>query len=156
VLAVDGTEAEIIIGDQLGFSVITTVENVVQESIQFLDTGAQLRLTPRITGNGYVLMRIHPELSEGVVQFGIPSKSTAQVTSEVLIKDGDTLLIGGLIRERVEKSRKGVPFLKDLPLLGLLFGSTASKTSRSELIVLITPHILDPGETISYRVPANP
>jgi len=149
-LAVDGTEAEIIIGGQLGFSVVTTFENTVMQSVEFLDTGAQLRITPTITGDQYVMMQIHPELSNGVIQEGLPSKTTAEVTTDVLVKDGQTLLIGGLITEREEKIRKGIPLLKSIPLLGMFFGQTVTTIEKSELIALITPRIIEPGETIDY------
>ncbi|MFH1277600.1 MAG: secretin N-terminal domain-containing protein [Candidatus Eisenbacteria bacterium] len=148
-LAIDGRQAEIIIGGQLGFSVVTTVENTVIQSVQFLDTGAQLRITPIITDDGYILMKIHPELSDGVVEEGLPSKTTTEVSTEVLVKDGHTLLIGGLIREREEENRKGIPVLRRIPILGNLFGSTVIAKSKSELITLITPHILEPGEAVA-------
>ncbi len=147
-LVVDGKEAQIIIGGQLGFSVVTTVENTVIQSVQFLDTGAQLRLTPTIAGDGFIQMKIHPEISSGLIDEGLPSKTTAEVTTEVLVKDGQTLLIGGLIRERDETTSKGIPFLRRIPVVGKLFGSTTSSKSRSEMITLITPRILAPGETV--------
>ncbi len=151
VLATDGVDAEIIIGGQLGFSVVTTVENTVIQSVEFLDTGAQLRITPTITGDGQVLMEIHPELSDGVIQNGLPSKSTTQVSSHVLIPDGKTLFIGGLIRERAEKIRKGVPLLVDIPVLGYLFGRTSHAVRKSEIVVLITPHVVPLGAEVPYE-----
>jgi type II secretory pathway component GspD/PulD (secretin) len=149
-LAVDGTEAEIISGGQLGFSVVTTVDNTVIQSVEFLDIGAQLRITPTITADGYILMKIHPELSDGVVEEGLPSKTTAEVTTEVLVKNGDTLFIGGLIRERTEEIRRGIPLLVRIPLLGALFGKTIHTTIKSELIALITPTIIEPGDGVEY------
>jgi type II secretory pathway component GspD/PulD (secretin) len=145
ILATDGTAAHIIIGDELGFPVITTVENTVIQSIQFLSVGAQLRITPTIADDGNVLMEVHPELSNGVVQQGIPSKTTAEVTTKAMIRDGQTLLIGGLIRERDEKTRSGVPILMNLPVIGALFGKTTHTIQKSELITLITPHIVTPA-----------
>ena len=145
-LAVDGIPAEIIVGDQLGFSVVTTVNQTVIQSVQFLDTGAQLRITPTITADGYVLMTIHPELSDGKIEQGLPSKTTAQVTTDALVKDGQTLFVGGLIRERDEEVRSGIPGLMRIPILGRLFGRTTQTTRRSELVTLITPYILEPGE----------
>jgi type II secretory pathway component GspD/PulD (secretin) len=148
-VATDGTEAEIVIGGQLGFYVVTTVENTVMQSVQFLDTGAQLRLTPKITGDGFVRMKIHPELSDGVIDKGLPSKTTAEVTTDVLVADGQTLFIGGLIRERDEAIRKGIPLLSRLPLIGALFGRTTHSTQRSELITLIKLRIIEPGESLT-------
>lgn len=151
ILAVDGSDAEIIIGGQLGFPVVTTVENTVLQSVEFLDVGTQLTVTPTIAADGYVLMRIHPELSDGVVQNGLPSKTTTQVSSEVLIRDGHTLLIGGLIRERTETDRRGIPILNRIPIIGGLFGKTVQTVDRSELITLITPRIVRPGEHVAYE-----
>jgi type IV pilus assembly protein PilQ len=147
-VATDGTEAQIIVGGQLGFLVVTTVENTIMQSVEFLDTGAQLKLTPTITGDGYVRMKVHPELSDGAITAGLPSKTTAEVTTDVLVRDGQTLFIGGLIRERDETSRSGIPLLSRIPYLGALFGRTTHSTSRSELITLITLHILAPGEEL--------
>jgi type II secretory pathway component GspD/PulD (secretin) len=150
VLAIDGADASIIIGGQLGFSVVTTVDNTVIQSVEFLDTGAQLRITPTITSDSQVLMQIHPELSDGVIQNGLPSKSTTQVSSQVLIPDGQTLFIGGLIRTRDELVRKGVPVLVRLPVLGGLFGRTSHTVRKSEIVVLITPHIVPAGAYVPY------
>jgi len=150
-LAVDGADARIIIGGQLGFFVTTTVENTILQSVQFIDTGTQLRITPTIAGDGFVRMTIHPELSDGAIDNGLPSKLTTEVTTEVLIRDGQTLLIGGLIREREEVIRKGIPVLMHLPVLGRLFGSTSRSLIRSELIALITPHVIPTGGDVPYE-----
>jgi len=147
VMAIDGMAAMVQIGGQLGFTVRTIVDNTVIESVQFLDTGAQLSITPLITSDGFVQMRIHPELSDGVVQEGLPSKTTTQVTSNVLVRDGETIFIGGLIREREETVRKGIPGLMNIPIVGGLFGRSELHVQKSEIIVLITPHILKPGES---------
>ena len=150
-LVMDGTQAEIIIGGELGFPVVTTVENTVIQSVQFLSVGAQLKLTPTITDDGFIMMKVHPELSDGVVQQGIPSKSTAEVTTEVLVRDGQVLFIGGLIRDRDEKTRKGIPVLVRIPILGPLFGRTVHSRQKSELITLITPRIVAPGAAVDIH-----
>lgn len=149
-LTVDGTSAEIIIGEQIGFRVVTTVENVVMETVQFLDVGVKMQIVPIITEDGYILMKVKPELSSGQVEAGLPSKTTAQVATDVLVKDGQTLLIGGLLQEREEKSESGIPILRRIPLLGWFFGEHVVEKSKSELITLITPRILQPGESVDY------
>jgi type II secretory pathway component GspD/PulD (secretin) len=150
-LVTDGDEARIIIGDQLGFPVVSTVDNTVIQNVQFLDVGTKLIVTPTIAGDGYLQLEVHPELSNGVIQNGLPSKSTSEVTTRVLIKDGQSLVIGGLIRERDERSRKGIPVLMNLPLVGPIFGRATKQVVRSELITVITPRIVQPGETIPYE-----
>ncbi len=151
VLTVDGQKAEIIIGGQLGFPVVTTVENTVIQSVEFLDVGTQLVLTPTITEDGFVLMEIHPELSDGKVEAGLPSKTTTEVTTKVLVKDGQTIFVGGLIRDRNETTRNGIPLLMSIPLLGHLFGKTTHSVEKSEIIALITPHIVEAGAEVAYR-----
>jgi type II secretory pathway component GspD/PulD (secretin) len=150
-LVTDGDEARIIIGDQLGFSVVSTVDNTVIQNVEFLDVGTKLIVKPTISSDGYLQLDIHPELSNGVIQNGLPSKSTSEVTTRVLVKDGQSLVIGGLIRERDERSRKGIPLLIDIPLIGPLFGRTTKQKIRSELITVITPHIVGPGQPAPYE-----
>jgi len=150
-LVTDGDEARIIIGDQLGFSVVSTVDNTVIQNVEFLDVGTKLIVKPTISSDGFLQLDIHPELSNGVIQNGLPSKSTSEVTTRVLVKDGQSLVIGGLIRERDERSRKGIPILIDIPLLGPIFGRTTKQKIRSELITVITPHIVAPGEPAPYE-----
>jgi general secretion pathway protein D len=68
------------------------------------------------------------------------------VTTDALVRDGQTLFVGGLIRERDEEIRRGIPGLMRIPILGRLFGKTSKTTRRSELVTLITPHIMEPGQ----------
>jgi type II secretory pathway component GspD/PulD (secretin) len=146
VVVVDGTEADIMIGGQLGFPVSRQFENTLIQSVEFLDTGTQLIVTPTISDDGFVRLAIHPELSDGQVQEGLPSKTTTEVSTEVLVRDGSTLVIGGLIRTREERSRRGIPLLVRIPVIGALFGRTVTSSQRSEIITLIRPRILRPGE----------
>ncbi|MCC7201524.1 MAG: hypothetical protein IT393_02515 [Nitrospirae bacterium] len=151
-LALDNREAEIIIGGRLGFRVTTTVNQVTTESIEFLDVGTMLKLTPRISDDGYILLSIHPEVSEGVVDQGLPSETTTEVTTRVIIKDGESIFIGGLIRDRKEKTIQQVPLLGAIPFLGPLFRNTTDSVSRTETVVMITPHIVDAGNSAIIRM----
>jgi type IV pilus assembly protein PilQ len=141
-LALDNKEATIIIGEKLGYYVTTATEATVLQSVEFLDTGTQLILTPRIIDDDRVIMKIHPEVSDGIVIDGLPSKNTAEVTTSLMAPDGGTIFIGGLIRDRKEDIKDRVPVLGSIPLLGALFSKTTNITSRTEIIVLITPHIV--------------
>lgn len=149
-LVTDGASAKILIGGELGFPVVSTIDNTVIQSVEFLDTGTQLVVTPTVAGDGYVRMEVHPELSDGVVTDGLPSKTTTEVSTDVLVRDGQTLVIGGLIREREETSRRGIPFLMRLPILGGFFGRTVTTVQRTELITLITPRIADGGHVAEW------
>jgi type II secretory pathway component GspD/PulD (secretin) len=148
ILAVDNQEAEIIIGDRLGFRITTTTETSSLESVEFIDVGTQLTLTPQISDDGLVLLEVHPEVSSGIISAaGLPSESTAEATTHMLVRDGQTIVLGGLLKEGESERVLKVPLLGDIPWLGHLFRRTKKSTSRSELIVLITPHIVGPEPT---------
>jgi type II secretory pathway component GspD/PulD (secretin) len=140
-LALNHKPAQIVIGGRLGFRVTTTIDQVTTESVEFLDIGTQLRLTPHIDKDGNIMMDIHPEVSDGTITAGLPTKTTTEVTTTLVAKDGQTIFIGGLIREREEEIRTQVPGLGSVPLLGYPFRRTEIKTTNNEIIVLITPHL---------------
>jgi type IV pilus assembly protein PilQ len=141
-LALDNKEATIIIGEKLGYYVTTATEATVLQSVEFLDTGTQLKLTPHIINDDTVILKIHPEVSDGIVIDGLPSKTTAEVTTSLMAPNGGTIFIGGLIRDRKEDIKNRVPLLGKIPLLGALFSKTTNITARTEIVVLITPHII--------------
>lgn len=142
-LALDNREAEIIIGGRLGYRVTTTINQVTTESVEFLDIGTMLKITPRISDDGIILLSIHPQVSDGVIEQGLPTETTTEVTTKVLIRDGESIFIGGLIRDRKEKAVQQIPILGDIPIIGNLFRKTTDSISRTETIVMITPHIVD-------------
>lgn len=142
VLALDNEKAEILIGQSLGYKVMTYSGTSQSESVQFLEAGKRLSFTPHITRDGYVLMDIHPEVSEGSIENNVPNKVTTEATTKILVRDGQTIVIGGLIRNSLERSENGIPFLMDVPIFGSLFRSTTVTPKRYELIVFITPHII--------------
>ena len=144
-LAVEDQESSVIVGDRRGYSVITTINQVTSESIEFLESGVILRVTPSVDAHGKILMDIHPEVSTGVIDplTGIPSQSTTEVTTRMIVPDGQTIFVGGLIKHRVEESKKGIPIVSRVPGLGRLFSSRENNKTNTETIVLITPTILD-------------
>lgn len=141
-LTVEDKEAEVLIGDRLGFRVTTTINQVTTESVEFIDSGVILRFTPSVDRQGRVLIEIHPEVSTGVVTDGIPSVTTTEVTTRLLAEDGEQVFIGGLIRDRSTESRRGVPFLSSIPFLGMLFARSEWTNVSTETVVIVTPHIL--------------
>ncbi|MHC4943432.1 MAG: hypothetical protein ACYTG7_10480 [Planctomycetota bacterium] len=149
VLTLNKQKAEIMIGGRLGYFGTSVVsDGIAQQSVEFLETGTQLRFRPFISGDGFVRLEIHPERSNGIVDptTGLPSENTSEVTTNIMVKDGDTVVIGGLIEEKDSIIEKSVPFLGSIPVLGRLFKYTENSTERTEIITLITPHILDPAE----------
>jgi len=143
-LALEDQEAEAIIGDRLGYNVTTTVDNVTTTSTEFLESGVILRVKPSVDEQGRILLEIHPEVSTGSVsQDGVPNQTTTEVTTSMLVDSGQTVFIGGLIRQTAEQTREGVPVLGDIPGVGLLFSNRSISSVNTELIVLITPYIID-------------
>ena len=141
-LALDNKEARIIIGGKLGYNVVTTVENTVMQSVEFLDTGTQLVLTPHIVDDHSVIMEIFPRISDGSIVNGLPTETTTEVSTSLMAPDGGTIFIGGLINDRKEDVTTRVPGLGAIPILGALFRKTNNITVRTETIILITPHII--------------
>ncbi|MDJ0739704.1 MAG: hypothetical protein QNJ91_08300 [Gammaproteobacteria bacterium] len=143
-LAMEDREAQTVVGTRLGFRVTTTINQVTSESIEFLETGIILKVTPSVDRHGMILLDIHPEVSDGTVSDdGIPSKTTTQLSTRMLVPDGQTVFLGGLIRRNVNESREGVPVLGDLPGIGLLFSNRSENVTATEIVVLITPRVID-------------
>jgi len=142
--------AEIQIGEQKGYVSTTVTETASTQAVQFLDVGALLRLRPFISTDGMIRMELHPELSDGSVKtesgFTLPEKSVTQVTTNIMVRDGCTVVIGGLMRENLATTRSQIPLLGNLPWVGFLFRTSTESTERHEVLVLITPHIIyEPG-----------
>ncbi len=146
VVALNGEEARIIVGGRLGYVTVVTTETTTLEEVQFLDTGTQLRFRPHISDDGWIRMDVHPQNSTGIVDpvSGIPSETTTEITTSVLMRDGQTLVIGGLISESVQTAHSQVPLLGSFPIVGALFRRSRESVVRSEMVILLTPHILDP------------
>jgi type IV pilus assembly protein PilQ len=138
--------AEIQIGEELGYVSTTITETSSTQSINFLDTGALLRIRPFIGNDGLIRLEVHPELSTGAVEekagMAIPNKQVTQVTTNVLCPDGCTVIIGGLIREDLQTTTTQIPLLGNLPWVGPAFRQKTEKVDRNEVIVLITPRIV--------------
>lgn len=136
-------KAELIIGERLGYKTSTFNGTQTIENINFLEVGTKLVLRPFVAQDGLVRMEIHPERSDGTInEAGLPQSRTTEVTSNVMIRDGSTIVIGGLIEEQANQSQSRVPGLGALPVVGNLFKNKTNDTTRTELIVLITPRII--------------
>ncbi len=144
VLAVNGQEARIQVGQQLGFRVLTTTETSTMESINFLDTGVVLSVTPRVTRDGRILMHVRPEVSKGKVNpnTGLPEQDTTHVDSSVMLPDGRGMVVGGLIQETDIEDQEKVTVLGDLWVVGRLFRHKKVKKERKEIIIVLLPRIV--------------
>jgi type IV pilus assembly protein PilQ len=144
ILAVNKQEGFVQIGQRLGYVNQTTQNQSgsTTQAVDFLDTGTVLTFRPYIGDDGYIRMDIFPKDSSGVVANNLPQENVTQVRTNVIVKEGETIVIGGLFRDVVNTSRSQVPILGDIPLVGALFRGTTDITQRQEVIVLLTPHII--------------
>lgn len=146
IMALDGQMARLQVGDRLGFRITTTTETSSLQSVEFLEVGTVLEVTPHIADDGLIRMELHPKVSNGVVSAqGLPNESTSEVETEMYVEDGATIVIGGLLNATKGRVRSQIPILGDLPLIGWLFGRNGWIDDKSELVVLITPHIVGPN-----------
>jgi type IV pilus assembly protein PilQ len=153
ITTLDNRQAEILVGDRVPIRIIDVSAvggaaggtNVPRATVQFQQTGINLRVTPHVTANRQILMEVHAERSSvqpASVDIGYTFQ-TQQADNQILVNDGETAVIGGLTVTEVIVSKSGIPFLVDLPILGKLFGFTSQTETRRDLLILITPHIID-------------
>jgi general secretion pathway protein D len=149
VLALNNEEARILVGSQVPFnsSIQTGLNVVVAQQVQFQSVGTQLTIIPTVNKDGYVTFRMLQEVSQltnQVVQSALnaPVISTREAETSAIVKNGNTIIIGGLIGETQTVGQSGVPILQDIPLLGGLFRSRRSIRQRTELAIFVTPHIV--------------
>jgi type II secretory pathway component GspD/PulD (secretin) len=148
VLTLDKQEGKVHIGETIyfeGTNTATATTNTV--TVNSLDTGVTLDFKPYIGDDGYIRMEIDPSDSTPVGQAtlanGLPPNVNAnEVTANIMVKDGHTVMIGGLFSDNSSSNKSQVPFLGDLPLAGALFKQQADNTDRKEIIFLLTPHIV--------------
>ncbi|HMB95138.1 MAG TPA: hypothetical protein VKK61_03785 [Tepidisphaeraceae bacterium] len=151
ILTLNKQKGEVIVGKETGYLTTTTTETTSTQTIQFLDTGTRLIFRPYIGDDGYIRMEIHPEDSDGGLQTAanLPFKTTTEVTSNVMVKDGHTIVIGGLFREESQSTKSQIPVLGNLPWIGPAFRQQTDTTKRDELIILLTPHIVKDDDAYS-------
>ena len=152
IAVLNNEEARILIGRREAF--ITTTVTQAQstattaESVQFVDVGVKLFVTPVINAEGFVTLKIRPEVSSVVNTLTtstgnkIPIVETSEAETKVMVKDGRTLVIGGLMKDETVKSHSRVPVMSDIPILGMAFRNTSDRIQKTELVILLTPHVI--------------
>ncbi|MHC5109913.1 MAG: secretin N-terminal domain-containing protein [Planctomycetota bacterium] len=143
ILALNKQKGQVIVGRRDGYLTTTVTETQTVQTVEFLVTGTQLIFRPYIGDDDYVRMELHPEDSVGFVSAqGLPSEQTTEVTTNVIVKDGQTILIGGLFREVTSSTHQQVPGVGNIPLLGSVFKAQNDNTDREEVIILLTVKII--------------
>ena len=152
VLVLNNQTAKLEVGDQVPIitqTATSTIDTNAPEvnSVQYLATGVILQVTPRVNKGGQVMMDIDQEVAEPTTTtsstINSPTISQREIVSSVSVADGETVALGGLFSNQVSKTKSGIPWLQDIPYLGHLFTNTGDSVNRDELMVLITPHVVD-------------
>jgi len=166
ITVVDREEAKILVGAKEVYvtSEVTTTSGGTYHTtdhVQFVDVGVALTVTPIINNAGFVTMKIKPEVSttdatktvqltnpDGSTRTIVPYVTTSEADTTVVVKDNTTLVIGGLMKDTVVDYKEKVPFLGDIPLLGKLFSTSGKNKEKTELVIFLTPHIIE-GDRIT-------
>ena len=144
---VDNHRARIQVGEKTPVRVLDagTGNTQAQATVQYEDTGIILDVTPHITNNSQILLDVSAERSG--IQTEIPNVGFTFLKqigeTRLLLDDGETMVIGGLTLSQVDRSETGIPLLMDIPVIGALFRTTKSQERKTDLIILVTPHIID-------------
>ncbi|WP_284948112.1 type II secretion system secretin GspD [Acidisoma cladoniae] len=153
-MVLDNQTAHLQVGDLVPYLTSSSQSAIannapVINSVSYQPTGVIMNVTPRVNSGGLVTLDISQEVSAidaavttSTTGISSPTFSERSVTSRVVIQDGQTVGLAGLITDNASKSNAGIPFLKDIPILGLLAGTQNNQRTRTELLVLITPHVL--------------
>ena len=169
IVTLDNRKAEILVGQEIPIRVLDVgtqgqgagagaqANAIPRATVQLKEVGIILSVTPHITNNRHILLDLHAENSDAQLASSdvgfIFGKQRAD--NQLLVKDGETAVIGGLTVTQVTSSKSGIPLLVDLPLIGRLFGTTRTSEQKRDLLILVTPHIIDEGErTLTARANA--
>ena len=150
ILVSDNREARIQVGQQVPIITAETYGSTTvapQRTVQYKDIGIILKVKPQINAGGLVALEVSQEVStfETLTLYSNETQiilDKTEASSNLVVQDGQTIIIGGLIREDSTRDGSGIPFLRNIPVLGYLFGNTHRKKTRTELIILLTPHVI--------------
>lgn len=148
IVTLDGTEAKILIGSSEPYEVFhfNQFGNVESKEIKFVEVGIKLIVTPKIAQDGFITMNIHPEISSprtGTVTNAL-AIDTTEATTVMMVKDGNTVVLGGLIKDNKETHIAKIPILGDIPVIKHIFRNTYTTTNKKEIVIFITPRIISP------------
>lgn len=156
IAVVNNEEAVVMVGERQAYVTGTTSQSgestITSDSVEFVDVGVKLRVVPTINRDGYITMKIKPEISsvidtlitgsEDEPRSIIPIIATSEAETTVKVKDGTTIMIAGLRRNINSRDTLGIPYLSKIPVVGMLFQNRDSRQRQTEIIVFLTPHII--------------
>ncbi len=145
-LVLNRQKANLLVGERKGYVSTTQTDTASTQTIEFLETGTQLSVRPFISEDNIVRMEIKPSISTGevaqIAEFVVPNEQTEEVTTNVMVASGQTVVLGGLFKEETTITRQQVPYLGDIPLAGNAFKGKSDVVTRNEFIFLITPTVM--------------
>ncbi|HOW27206.1 MAG TPA: type IV pilus secretin PilQ [Elusimicrobiota bacterium] len=144
IITLNNQEAKIQVGSKIPFSITSVAATgVATQSFQFVESGIILVVKPTVSADNRIRVKLKPEVNiPGATSAAGTTINTRNAETEVLIRDGETLVIGGLIDEQIRESASKVPLLGDIPVLGIFFRNTSDNKSRTELLIFVTPRII--------------
>lgn len=165
ITAINNKEAKILVGSTEPYVTSTTTTTAsgpgtTAESVNFIEVGVKLFVTPTVHNDGFITMKIKPEVSSKTKTYKsssgneIPIVETSEAETTVVVKDGVTIVIGGLIKENNERTTTKVPVLGDIPVVGAAFRSQSNKLDKTEIVIFLTPHIVN-GDVDMYSESSN-
>ncbi|HSR35986.1 MAG TPA: type II secretion system secretin GspD [Desulfurivibrionaceae bacterium] len=161
ILVLNNEEASVNVGDQV--PIVTTATErtgtdtpVIDKTVQYKDTGTLLTVRPRINYDGVIILDVNQQVSQASTTdtSGIdsPTISTREIKTKLAVKNGQSILMGGLIRKDGNVSANKVPLVGDIPLLGWLFKHQSDETTKTELLVMITPHVIESEDVLDQYI----
>ena len=155
VATIEGQKATIVIGKEEYYVIVTGAAPYSYGQLERIPFGVSLHIVPYISDKGEITVEIQPEVSDvvGTGPTGLPVVSRRAVSTKIRVKDGETIVIGGLLQKNESISKRKIPLLGDIPILGLLFSRTDKRVDEVETVIFITPHILteEAGEARSEK-----
>jgi type II secretory pathway component GspD/PulD (secretin) len=156
IITLDNMEAKILIGSSEPYEIFhyDAEGHVTGKEIKFVEVGIKLTVTPKISKDGFIMMNIRPEVSSPRIGTATTSLAvdTTEANASMIVKDGQTLVMGGLIKDNKEKHVAKIPFLGDIPFIKWAFRNTYDVVNKKEIIIFITPKIISPEQKSSTGV----
>lgn len=160
IVTLDNTEAKILIGSSEPYEIFNYDKDgrVTGKELKFVEVGIKLVVTPKIAEDGFITMSIHPEVSSpriGTVTSAL-AIDTTEATTVMTVKDGNTVVLGGLIKDNKETHIGKIPLLGDIPLIKYMFRNTYTTTTKKEIVIFITPRIINPEKPFTFNQATSP
>ncbi|QNN24602.1 hypothetical protein HED60_20780 [Planctomycetales bacterium ZRK34] len=150
IMTLNRQRAQVLVGEKVAYLSTTATSTATTQTVEFLDTGTQLTLRPFVSNDGMIRLELKPQISSAELRDAgagssvvtLPDETTQELTTNVMVPDGQTIVLGGLFKEETTIGRNQIPGLGDMPLIGPAFRGVDNIVNRSEVIFLITPHIV--------------